>query len=373
MTKFRYLSLTFLFVLLPLSASANAGTPLMWASMAHLVLGNALIGLGEGLLLAILFGGSKLRSILLLVAANYASAWAGGFLFAKHLPSWTDITILNIQSWIVAFVILAFLITLLLEFPFVWFALRRSERKLSQTVMATIVVNIISYIALVGWYWMASGTTLLSDLEVVSFDDMAISEPCDLYFISLEGDQVFRLDIKKPGTVEVVAEVEAHGLSDRLFARTRERSGFDLLVHCDQGESGGEKELIVLENFSALAPVEWRMAEGHSETASNTWFNFGAVPSISQSNVWEYYTGFWSIEGLNGNNLVTGEKVHFSLELPFAAWPIRNATQLEGDYVVAQIGENQICLIHPPSKRIALIARGKGPMVAKPKPTSESE
>jgi hypothetical protein len=36
----------------PRLASANVGTPLMWAGGLHLVFGNALIGLIEGLLLA---------------------------------------------------------------------------------------------------------------------------------------------------------------------------------------------------------------------------------------------------------------------------------------------------------------------------------
>ena len=33
---------------LPMVAMANAGTPLMWAGMLHLLFGNALIGIFEG-------------------------------------------------------------------------------------------------------------------------------------------------------------------------------------------------------------------------------------------------------------------------------------------------------------------------------------
>ncbi len=33
-------------------ALANAGTPLIWAGILHLVFGNAIIGIGEGILLA---------------------------------------------------------------------------------------------------------------------------------------------------------------------------------------------------------------------------------------------------------------------------------------------------------------------------------
>ena len=39
-------------VAFPQHAWANAGTPLMWAGLLHLVFGNVLIGVGEGALLA---------------------------------------------------------------------------------------------------------------------------------------------------------------------------------------------------------------------------------------------------------------------------------------------------------------------------------
>jgi hypothetical protein len=41
-----------LLVCLPSRALANAGTPLMWASLLHLVFGNALLGVCEGILIA---------------------------------------------------------------------------------------------------------------------------------------------------------------------------------------------------------------------------------------------------------------------------------------------------------------------------------
>lgn len=62
----------------PPCASANAGTPLMWAGMLHLVVGNALIGLLEGGLLARLCQIPPGKAIGTMIAANYFSAWVGG-------------------------------------------------------------------------------------------------------------------------------------------------------------------------------------------------------------------------------------------------------------------------------------------------------
>ena len=39
----------------PAVAYADAGTPLMWAGLFHLLIGNAIIGVGEGLILSRLF------------------------------------------------------------------------------------------------------------------------------------------------------------------------------------------------------------------------------------------------------------------------------------------------------------------------------
>ncbi len=344
----------------------------MWASMLHLVFGNAIIGLIEGLLLAWLFKCSKRKSILILIAANYVSAWAGGFLVAGYLPSLVDITIQNMQSWFLTFVVVAFVVTLLIEFAFFWFALGSREHRLRRTLTATLTVNGISYVLLFGWYWIASGTSMLTGLEVVSVDKMKLREPYALYYLSNGGDHVIRMDPTDPDSKQTIFKVTAHHRNDRLFARPRRDSGFDLFVHLDSEDRESETESKVLEDFSEQAPVEWRILEEHSEKAEGSWFNFGQVPAIGTDSDWKFRTGFWPVEGISGENQKAGKSVHYSLELPFVAWSVRNATHISGGYVVAQLGDDQICLMDLESGRIALIARGKGPIVAKPKMSNKS-
>jgi hypothetical protein len=341
--------------------------------MLHLVFGNALIGLLEGQLLATIFKCSKCKSILILIAANYLSAWAGGFIVASHLPSLVDITIENIQLWFLAFVVIAFVATLLLEFPFFWCALGKRKRRLRRAITATIVVNAISYTLLFGWYWMASGTSIMSDLEVVPESEMQLTESYTLYYISRSDDAICRMELGDLNSKQRIAEVSSQSKDDRLFVRPREgEAGFDLFVRLDQPSRDPQIETLLLEDFAEQAPVEWRLAEENTEgtaQAAGSWFNFGMVPAIGKKSDWEFRTGFWPIEGLSGQNEKTGERRHFSLELPFVAWSVRNATQITGDYVLAQLGDDQICLIHPKSRKIALLLRGKGPIVVKAKPT----
>jgi len=61
-------------------ACADAFTGLAFTTIGHLFFANAAIGIGEGVLLVLLFRASWLRAIPLMIVANYLSAWAGFFL-----------------------------------------------------------------------------------------------------------------------------------------------------------------------------------------------------------------------------------------------------------------------------------------------------
>jgi hypothetical protein len=350
--------------LLPSTAFADAGTPLIWASMFHLVFGNAIIGLIEGVLLSRIFKCPAWRSILILIAANYTSAWVGGFLVSGVLVSLPDITIENIRFWFCSFVLVSFLVTLLIEFPFFWFVMRPQGRSLARAAKATALVNGISYGLLFGWYWMASGTSMMTQLQVVSPSDLIQGDEYALFFISTDGSKILQSALNGRHT-SVLSEVTAHSRNDRLFARRNASTGYDLFVHLDSEKRENERDDLIAANFSELAPVDRRISEGHSEKAEGTWFNFGQTPSLASKSDWEFNTGFWAIKGISGYNKKENASVCFSLETPFAAWIARNATQLEGGTVVFQLGDNQICILHPESRRIALVARGKGPIVAK--------
>ncbi len=75
-------------LLCPICARADVGTPLVWGSTFHLLLGNTLIGLFEGWLLARVFHLPQRRCVWLMIPANYLSAWIGfglmSYLFEQY-------------------------------------------------------------------------------------------------------------------------------------------------------------------------------------------------------------------------------------------------------------------------------------------------
>jgi hypothetical protein len=160
----------------PQTAFANAGTPLMWATMLHLAIGNALIGVFEGLLLAWLFSLKKAKAVGLLIAANYVSAWAGGLLLRAVVVPHLHIHLNNGWRWFWVMVVTTYLLTLVMEWPFVALPLRDRADWLRASVRGNLIVQTASYGLIFGWYWLASGTSLYTKFEVVSPRELSLPE-----------------------------------------------------------------------------------------------------------------------------------------------------------------------------------------------------
>lgn len=348
-----------LFVLLfclPLTARADAGTPLMWAGILHLFLGNAIIGVFEGVVLASLFKLGKGLCVLVMIVANYFSAWIGGVFLNHEITALLPFNLYNAWHWIWTMVFVTYFLTLILEWPFVIFCFRGQPDKFKRSLWGNLAVNSLSYVLLFGWYSLASGTTLYTKMNVVDLQGIALPQEGFVYFLS-ETNGVFRFDFSSR-QVQKVCPFEAIQ-NDRLFLRASaiDTNNWDIL--------DAIKEILVSSNLQVAAMPGSRNADPNRTEGS--WFDFGPAAKLAGSSDWNYKTGFWPIEGIRGTNQKTGETIHFSLETPFIAWSARSATHLPGDYVVFQLGENQICLLETVTRKIALLARGHGPVTVIPR------
>ena len=341
----------FAIALSPAPVLANAGTPLMWTGLGHLFVGNAVIGIVEGILLSKLFHTPRVKSVNLLVVANYTSAWVGMFLILDRLSHIPIITIENVHIWLWLLVAFAFILTLLIEYPFFWFLLRKQQKAVQKAFKATIIIYGISYLLLFGWYGLNSQTTMLTQLDVVSAEQLQLSEKYILYFMTSDGKQVVRSNLDGKSQ-ESIKDVVATDRNSRLCVGKNEEGKFDLLVNSK----------VILSDFASLAPTpeppEWYTC------APNP---FGAVPKLTKNTTWEYWTVVWAAGGIRGCNKQENLRFGFALETPFAFWSVKNATHLAGDFVVFQLGDDQLCILQPQEEKIALIARGREPVVVKPK------
>jgi len=89
----------------------------------------------------------------------------------------------------------------------------------------------------------------------------------------------------------------------------------------------------------------------------------GEVPrSRADQSGWQFHFG-WMAGRLHGENATNGRNVLVSLETPFLRWPVYCPAQLPSGQVIFQLGGNQICILDPDERKVALLAKGRWPVM----------
>lgn len=146
-----------IFVLIPNFVLANAGSPMMWFGMLHLVWLNAIIGIYESKIIESKFNHENRKWIIIL--ANYISMFVGLYFIAPHFSELNG----NVDFWggktrlgeyeLKGFIIgmfVSFLATLIIEFPFYLLSLKQKKLKgwrlIKPFLIANLITNIIMFI-----------------------------------------------------------------------------------------------------------------------------------------------------------------------------------------------------------------------------------
>lgn len=143
---------TGLFLAVPFIALANAGSPLVWFNVFHLVVINAGIGLIES---SILSRYKLPNKAWLVILANYVSMAVGYYLILPHVAKpqygggqWDA----NTGQIMLGFA-LSFLATLIIEYPFFLASLKdKQQRKF--LLKPFLVANIVTNAVMIGFYWL---------------------------------------------------------------------------------------------------------------------------------------------------------------------------------------------------------------------------
>ena len=338
----------------PAVAYADAGTPLIWATGLHLLIGNALIGIVEGLALALLFRQRRIACVPIMIAANYFSAWVSGLVLIPAIVGRLDLDLYNAWHWLWRMVVVTYFLTLLLEWPFVAVCLRKTRGWLRKSVWGCLAVQSASYAVLFGWYWAASRAGLYTDLDVVRPSAISVPKNAVLYYIAESDGDVYAWDPGK-GETRRVLELKSFVPSDRLLLReSRTAAGrWDLIAESGDADPNPSERVVCADlRCIAAEPPGTLLRPG------------GDVPRFrADKSGWEFRFG-WMAGGLYGVNTADGRTLDVSLETVFVRWPVGYPTQLPNGQVVFQLGRNQICLLDPDERKVALLAKGRGPVVA---------
>lgn len=331
---------------------ANVGTPLMWAPFLHLTVGNLLLGVGEGLIVAWLLGVRRRIAIPVLIAANLCSALIGlGFLEAPGILIQNGLVPFDILFHLPLYLALLgsaiFLLTLLLEWPFVAALARNQERRVSRSLRTTFLVHVLSYGLLVMYYGRASSMTLGESVEVVPSLAVKSSGSGEVLFIDPADGGIHRIDLDGTGRKRLrdldhrVTALEAH----------LDSSQESIEIH---GRPRYEEEPAPL---LTLPAADRRLARGQQEP--DGWgrtLDFRPSPDTG----WKVRMGFWAAEGLVA--VQDREWLRVAVEVPTIEWPVRFATVLPGDQVVFQLGE-RIVMLDLQDRKLAPLTEGVSPVV----------
>jgi len=342
-----------LIITVPCQAYANAGTPLMWAGIAHLFIGNAVIGLLEGLIVGIAFKTSRMLSVPVMIVANYISMFAGAFILSKLSDKLLSVvTIYNITVILCALIVVSFLITFIIEWPFCLFLFRKQEKRVKRSLLANLITQSISYILLIAFYAIPSGASLITDVKIDKTLSFATTQKMWIYYISPDDGDIYR--IRQNGSSnEKVLETDITDEYAGLFFRPSSDTPYSNLFVMERSS-----DRILIQHFTDKSMNAYYPEKDERPS----WFKpIDLRPNDQQD--WEVSAGFWAIEGLRAKNKADGKKFQLSMETPFINLWIRNITLIPGNQAVFQINHNQIVLLDLNTKKLGLITIGRGPLV----------
>ena len=197
-------------ILVPQFIFADAGTPLMWASILQLIWGNVLIGIVEGLFIKFVYKAKLLRSILIMILANYVSWIAGYFLIDLYQNLFIN-TVFDIkfvfEAWITSLIVL-YLITVLLEAGFVYWIFRRNKTYKTSVIISSIV-NLISYTGIIIIYLQCSSYTFFSKTQIDQTLLDKRNEKLIIYYIDRKGKSVNTYDFDSK-TIHKITDIDTN-------------------------------------------------------------------------------------------------------------------------------------------------------------------
>ncbi len=340
-------------LLSPALAFGDMGSPLVIARDLHLVFGNLLIGIGEGGLLAMLFRRNILLCMPIMIAANYFSACIGAAIDPDWISRTLQLDLYNARRWFWILVVVTYLLTIVLEWPFVAFCFFRADRWFHKSVVASLIVQSASYVVIFGWYWCASTTSLYQGLTVVQPSQICLPENATVYYIGADDNAAYAV-IPGRSAAKKIDELESVGRAERLFARESKTSPghWDLVASNDIDERcEGITHIIISDSTSEVAKLP-------KSTDSGGVLQFAA----GNRSDWRFEDTSWA--GIFGENSKDDRSLFLTLDTPFARWFSQSATQLPSGQLVFQLGQNQICIVDPVNGKIAMLGRGRSPLVA---------
>ncbi len=334
----------------------------MWVGMFHLAIGNLILGVIEGAVLARLLRISMPRCVAMMIAANYASAWAGAFVLpALHFAIEQGLggPSISHERWLLwGIVLLAWPLTLVIETPFAMLAARGRGVPVRRVLARNCLLQTGSVVLLFAGYFWISPPTLLTRTRVdPSLSFVPKRDDAWVYYIRADGTAVERVRIDGSDR-QVVAPLDSGLHADRLLGSGRgsEGTGTQLEVRSEELFDPPLKELDLPPRAAAVPADD---PEAEFDRPQRLWFEFRTSHEDStMTQGIEARAGFWGIEGLSV--VMANRRNRYALETPVVAWYARNPIVTRDGLVIFEFYRDQVVVLDPQTSTLGLLARGYG-------------
>jgi len=340
-----------LLIFSPYAVCANVGSPILWATGFQLYIGNAIIGVLEGWLLAKVFRLPRIKCMGVLVLANYFSAWIGMFIVGMLRYIYTP-DIYNAVRLTLILVFITYVCTLVLEWPFVAFCFRGKSHWFRRSVLASLLVQTLSYLILFSGFWFISFKSLYADFSIVPPDRILLPADVSVYFISNTDGNVYR----RSGTNEHELIAHLASTNDLNFLRIQESE-----------DTSNSWDLVAVipdrYHYDNSVPIIKDIITGTDQSFYQTHFynTWGEAPRIGSAtkSTWHFNWEYWCLQGEDEKS---DEFIFVAFDNPMLNLSIRVANQLPEHKVLFQLGKDQLCLLDVDKREIAVWDRGYGPV-----------
>lgn len=367
-------------------AFANAGAVMLAPIALHFLFGNVILGIIEGLLLAWIVRTRRVwLPILVMIPANFATFFAG--LIAVEIVYDGAAALLGVNPLqavipaIIATVVVAFIITVILEWPACFFAMwtrARGRPRWWKALGACVVVNAATYTLLIAWYAYASDLTFVTQTHnATPAQVLADAPPFDLYCLT---DHDRRVDVLHWDGKTLT---RADPLSPPADARF-----YDQGLECRAGDTPGTAALISRDNdhetlvaeVPGRAPVLWQwkraapppmpVSNDDLQTSERLWWTWWE--QRSGASAWYPYLIRFNPTALKVCDAERNTQMLLRCVALPVIWHFVGADALPGDVLIVgarsrgleDAHSNMIYALHIPTRRIAFLGYGRSPIAA---------
>lgn len=337
---------------------ADTITAFVATDFAYLFILNAIIGWVEGKLLKRWFSGGR-RAVWWMIAANYLSAWIGfmGFIWLVEprvdgLLGSRPIERVNLLA--AGMALISFVITVGVEFGFVYLAREQDKRSTGHAFWATICVNAISYLAIC-LFFIWSSYSLPLNAHITQLSELGSLPHGTLYWVDPTGGVISK-DSNRIGPDRKIGQVVQNDRCWPYQLRIDQAANLQrvqMSVMYSGFDTFPETGTVLVPDAGPLAafPADYL---GRNRILRKTVLDLRPEDHRATQVTFDWYRHYLNTDVPGGPNS------YLSVALAIFDWQIQEPTVLPDDKIVFELNR-QIVIFDPYTRKLAFVALGTCP------------